>query len=595
MDTIGSMFRKLIDAFTVEYLSVDELLEQHAELVRSVKSYAGSEQVFERAYLPCIRRLARYVYTLPASETHHHSQAGGLFAHSLDTALHGLRLFDMRSPSIRNERGYTDKMRTKKEMPKWRLSLFLALMIHDVGKVFTMSVFLERETASKKATTRDYWNPYEIALFDWLEASGRWDYEVRWERGRGKVHEKFTPLIFPYVAGVEATRWLGMEKCAHIIDAVTPIADPDNVLRGYVEAADRESASAKTRFPTVLAGPKAEAENNEGRPTPPAAPSTMRVNEDAVRRRAPAPAAKKETGPDAMPPPSDGVEAKATEDKPEPQGQEQSRRKVLHAPTGDATGHAASQQEEKSAQEEKDAPKGEAPVAEQLEGTAFVEKMRMLVEAGRISANSTEADAFVLGGKRAYWISTQALRRVLRELGVASSSIALQKAIADLAIAGVLATIGKEGKTSARASVGKRRFVVFAMPARLGKLACGNLEPFSGKISLPSNDDLNIPAAADAPADKSSRKIEASRPGQDELDARCRDVLVRLVESAPGKRSVKIPRSNFDKAVKDIAGDISPFVKKRLRKMEVLRKGDAQHVSVSLVRAREMLDELGGD
>jgi hypothetical protein len=73
------------------YVSGPELLERYSALIRKIR-YAldAPPSVWSGAALPLIRSLASCVSALPASEAVHDPDAGGLFRHSLLTALNAM-------------------------------------------------------------------------------------------------------------------------------------------------------------------------------------------------------------------------------------------------------------------------------------------------------------------------------------------------------------------------------------------------------------------------------------------------------------------------------------------------------------------------
>lgn len=66
---------------------LDKILATQAELIEKVRNSLGfTVDDFNRLVLPVIQRYAAFVHLLPASESHHHRGAGGLFRHGLEVA-----------------------------------------------------------------------------------------------------------------------------------------------------------------------------------------------------------------------------------------------------------------------------------------------------------------------------------------------------------------------------------------------------------------------------------------------------------------------------------------------------------------------------
>jgi hypothetical protein len=102
-----------------------EALTQHLgadSLIASIRAKTGLAPAnFERDYEHTIRRFMAFVQLLPASESHHHAQPGGLLLHALETAnlaLH-LRRAQVLPPGVAPE----DIQRREH---RWTFGVFLA-------------------------------------------------------------------------------------------------------------------------------------------------------------------------------------------------------------------------------------------------------------------------------------------------------------------------------------------------------------------------------------------------------------------------------------------------------------------------------------
>jgi len=66
----------------------DRLIQTQQELIGQIReSGLASKETFENFYLEPLRRFAAYAHLLPASESHHHRGAGGLFRHAIEVGL----------------------------------------------------------------------------------------------------------------------------------------------------------------------------------------------------------------------------------------------------------------------------------------------------------------------------------------------------------------------------------------------------------------------------------------------------------------------------------------------------------------------------
>ena len=63
-----------------------------SSLIAGIRAHShASADNFQRHYAPAIDRFLEFAQLLPASESHHHAQPGGMALHTLETALHALK------------------------------------------------------------------------------------------------------------------------------------------------------------------------------------------------------------------------------------------------------------------------------------------------------------------------------------------------------------------------------------------------------------------------------------------------------------------------------------------------------------------------
>lgn len=134
---------------------------------------------------PLLTRLTALCWDLPASETHHHRRAYGLLTHSLEVATHALETFSQSSLWWAK---VPDPAQRHGQQAQWRLGTALAGLLHDLGKVFDVTVTLT--TAAGDSAT---WDPLRTPLLVWL-LSQTLDSTLptptcHWQPGRGMRHE----------------------------------------------------------------------------------------------------------------------------------------------------------------------------------------------------------------------------------------------------------------------------------------------------------------------------------------------------------------------------------------------------------------------
>ena len=167
----------------VQVLSPKHLIDAQAELVRNLCSAIPlSDAEVELYLMPVVWNLACFVHLLPASAHHHHRGLGGLFGHSLETAIFASqtaknKIFDFKA---RPEDAYMNKAR-------WILACALAGLMHDVGKaVLDIRVYSDQGT----------WHPTKGSITEWCRAKGIEAYYVAMNEDR--EHNKHEQASLAY-------------------------------------------------------------------------------------------------------------------------------------------------------------------------------------------------------------------------------------------------------------------------------------------------------------------------------------------------------------------------------------------------------------
>jgi integrating conjugative element relaxase (TIGR03760 family) len=100
------------------------------EVVRKiVRATRVAPDMFERDLQPALRHFAEFVQLLPASESHHHANPGGLLAHTLETVLHALTI---RTGYLLPLGAGAEVIAAERDF--WTYAVFLSALLHDVGK-----------------------------------------------------------------------------------------------------------------------------------------------------------------------------------------------------------------------------------------------------------------------------------------------------------------------------------------------------------------------------------------------------------------------------------------------------------------------------
>ncbi len=145
------------------------------------------DDLYHTIAAPVIERYAAFSHLLPASESHHHRGAGGLFRHGLEVAHWATQaaqgcLFATHA---------TPRERKEQEL-RWRLAVCFAGLLHDIGKPVSDMAVVDRHGEYT-------WNPCDENLTDWANQNGIDRYFLRWRENRHKRHEQFSALVIERV------------------------------------------------------------------------------------------------------------------------------------------------------------------------------------------------------------------------------------------------------------------------------------------------------------------------------------------------------------------------------------------------------------
>ncbi|MCQ8117750.1 MobH family relaxase [Methylomonas rosea] len=176
---------------------VARILGTQTELIQAIEqALACPESLFQGIVLPVIARYAAFSHLLPASESHHHRGAGGLFRHGLEVA-HWAALT---SQDCLFATDATPKARKSLE-PRWRLAVCFAGLLHDIGKPVSDIAVTDR-------LGEHTWNPCDENLTDWAALHHIDRYFLRWREHRHKRHEQFSALVIERVLTREARAYI---------------------------------------------------------------------------------------------------------------------------------------------------------------------------------------------------------------------------------------------------------------------------------------------------------------------------------------------------------------------------------------------------
>uniref|UniRef100_UPI0036DEE3C5 MobH family relaxase n=1 Tax=Photorhabdus sp. RM322S TaxID=3342825 RepID=UPI0036DEE3C5 len=217
---------------------LDKILATQAELIEKVRNSLGfTVDDFNRLVLPVIQRYAAFVHLLPASESHHHRGAGGLFRHGLEVAFWAAQASESVIFSIEG----TPRERRDNE-PRWRLASCFSGLLHDVGKPLSDVSITDKDGSIT-------WNPYSESLHDWAHRHEIDRYFIRWRDKRYKRHEKFSLLAVDRIIPAETREFLsksGPSIMEAMLEAISGTSVNQPVTKLMLRA-DQESVSRDLR------------------------------------------------------------------------------------------------------------------------------------------------------------------------------------------------------------------------------------------------------------------------------------------------------------------------------------------------------------
>ena len=175
---------------------------QAGRLIDRIRDHShASADNFQRHYAPVIDRFLEFVQLLPASESHHHAQPGGMAVHTLETVLHALqrRQGMMLPPGAPTES-------QQRAQHRWTYAVFLAALLHDTGKA-AHDLRITYDTAVHANTV---WNPLVGSLIELSADSYQVEFAYAATRNYA-AHRRFPLVLLPKLVTAPVLSWLAEE------------------------------------------------------------------------------------------------------------------------------------------------------------------------------------------------------------------------------------------------------------------------------------------------------------------------------------------------------------------------------------------------
>lgn len=210
--------------------------------------------MFDKDCMPVIVRAAEWAQMLPASESHHHAQPGGLLTHMIESAAHALRF----------RQGYLLPVgAAPEEIPerkhRWTYAVFLGALLHDIGR--PMADINVQAFRSNKACGK--WQPLAGSMLD----QGLTHYTLDFEISRDyDLHKKLPVILFQRLVPQHVLAWLAedVQLMGELSSYLSGDEEYTGALREIVTRADSESVKnnlmhgPRTRFAAAKTVPLIE-------------------------------------------------------------------------------------------------------------------------------------------------------------------------------------------------------------------------------------------------------------------------------------------------------------------------------------------------
>ncbi len=209
---------------------------------------------WERDLLPLLHHYAEFVQLMPASESHHHAHVGGLLIHTLETVLAATT---WRSGCLLPPGAKAEALDAQKD--HWTYAVFIAALLHDVGKPLTdvrVSWYV------KGSTEPNTWVPLSGSLRDFSAFQYKVEFAGKADRNY-EAHKKLGALLLQRIAPSSALNFLGSQPGV-FAQLNQFLSGEDSVISDLIKRADRESTArslasgSRARFPSARSVPLVE-------------------------------------------------------------------------------------------------------------------------------------------------------------------------------------------------------------------------------------------------------------------------------------------------------------------------------------------------
>lgn len=240
-------------------LSIDKLVERTGtmHLVNALRPKLGfPSEMFDAAVQPVIAAFAEFIQLLPASESHHHAEPGGLFTHTMEVVSFAL---DYRRGQILPKGAPPEAI--GEQAHRWTYAVFIAALLHDVGKpIADLRIHVRKGTSGSEA-----WSPLAGSMLACGVTSYRVEFMARDSR-QYELHGKLPVLLLNRFVPASILGWCAVddglirellsylagdkEACEGILHQLVSRADSESVRRNLMNGSRVRFATAR-RVPLI--------------------------------------------------------------------------------------------------------------------------------------------------------------------------------------------------------------------------------------------------------------------------------------------------------------------------------------------------------
>ena len=209
-------------------------------LMETIRTRLGvSPENFQNDVLPVLVQYAEYVQLLPASESHHHAQPGGLLQHTLEVAANALAI----RQGYKLPTGGAPEAQIR-QAPVWSFGVLIAALLHDIGKpVADVVVEMYGDNLQQSCGK---WNGLVGPMREQAVAMQAGFYTVKFPPVRDyEAHQRLPITLLHAIIPAKAMQWLGSD--ARLLQELLAYLDSNEkvrtVLKEIISKADSLSVA----------------------------------------------------------------------------------------------------------------------------------------------------------------------------------------------------------------------------------------------------------------------------------------------------------------------------------------------------------------